>query len=548
MSKIVKYGSEVNQKFLSGIDKITNVIGSTMGGKGRTVAINEYNSVHLSKDGVTVARAFDLEDPIEKMGADLIKEASAKTNQECGDGSTGVCVLSRAIYKNGLKYTSLGSNSVLIKRGIDKMAEKAIDYLSKKSVKISTKEDIKNVALVSANGDEDIAEVISDIFSKIGKNGTIRVEDGKTTKMESKIVEGCVLNSGYISPYFVTNENMECNMSDPLVLVTDKKLSNIQEIIGTLKSFADTGRPLLIIADSVEGDVISTLILSKLRGGITVCAINAPGFGEHKTNVLRDICALTGATLISDNTGQSFVNATVETGCFGEAKSIVVTKTSTTIIGGKGDKAAFDEYVQRLKTQIEQSDNEYERKKMKERLGRLTDGIGIISCGASTEAELKEKKDRVDDAFNSAKNAIESGIVAGGGIALLSTQRYLSNLIEKNEIVFDKVEEEIGARIFIDSLSAPIRTILDNAGLDASTIIAHINSLEQDDEGYSVGYDVVSDKYVNMIESGIIDPCAVIISEIKNASSIASTLLTTNSCIVERKEETKKRQEPEMEF
>lgn len=533
MSKIVNYGNDVNHKFLNGVTKLSNVVGSTLGARGRNVAINDRNRVHCTKDGITVARAFELKDPIENMGAILVREASAKTNAECGDGSTGSIILTEAIYKNGLKRIMLGANPVQVKNGIDKAAERVIDYITKTSKPISTKEEIKQVAKVSANGDEEIAEVIADMFSKIGKNGTIRVEDGSSTKMESKIVEGMVLEDrGYISPYFVNNESLECYMDHPYILISDKRMSNIQDLVKPLQTVAKSGRPLLIIGEEIEGDVLSTLVLNRLRGGMTVCAIKAPSYGDYRKGLLNDIATLTGGQLVSDDTGIKLENATLESGCLGQAKSITVTKTSTTIVGGLGDKEKINELVKKLEAEVENTKDEFQVKKLRERLAKLTTGIGVIQCGASTEAELKEKKDRVDDAFNSAKNSIKSGVVPGGGTTLLRAMQVVDKEFEKgtdlcNSLVGDEI---VGVQVLLDSLDAPIRRILTNAGEKTDLIVAELLDF---DTPNNQGYDVVNKKFVDMIETGIVDPTAVILSEVKNASSIAGLMLTTDASIVD---------------
>lgn len=531
MTKIVKYGSEVNQKFLNGMSKMAEIVGSTMGARGRTVALNEYGSIHLTKDGITVAKAFDLKDPIENMGAKLVREASDKTNSECGDGSTGVCVLLESIYKNGLKHTSIGANPVLVKNGISKAAENVTSFINTISTPISMSDEIKNVALVSSNGDKEIADVISEVFSKIGKNGTIRVEDGQTMKMESKIVEGCAIDAGYASPYFITNEKQECNMTDAVVMVTDKKLANINDLLPVLQAIAPDpqrgfpGKQLLIICDSIEGDCLSTLVLNRLRGGMTICAVKAPGYGEVREATLNDICALTGAKLVSDNTGISLAEAVT---ALGQCKSVISTKTTTTFIGGVHDDEEFNKYIENLKNQIENEKNEYLKKKFTERLGRLTDGVGVISCGAATEAELKEKKDRVDDAFNSVKNATKLGVVPGGGVALLKAMKNLEVTLMKEDMPTD---EMIGVKILHDSLVAPITKIVENAGECPELVIENI--LAEYSVNANNGYDVSTKEYCNMLERGIIDPTTVIISEVNNAASIAGTLLTTDSCIIE---------------
>lgn len=534
MSKVVNYGNDVNQKFLSGVEKLAKVVGSTLGARGRNVAIKDRRGVHCTKDGITVASNFSCKDELENMGAELVREASAKTNSECGDGSTGSIILTEAIYKNGLKYVSLGANPVQVKNGIDKAAQKVIEIVESKSKPISTKDEIKQVAKVSANGDDEIAEVISDMFSKIGKNGTIRVEDGSSTKMESKIVEGMVFEDrGYISPYFVNNESSECYMDNPYILITDKRLANINDLLPVLQNIAQSGRPLLIIGEDIEGDVLSTLVLNRLRGGLTICAIKAPSYGDYRKGILNDLAVITGGQLISEDTGLNLMEASIENGYLGQAKSITVTKTSTTIIGGKGDKSKIDELINKLNSEIENTKDEFLVKKLRERLAKVSGGIGVIMCGAPTESELKEKKDRVDDAFNSAKNSIKSGVVAGGGVTLLNAKRSLDGWKESGafgELIGD---EGIGVNILLDSLEAPIRKILDNAGERTDLIVSKL--LETDGK-CNTGYDVVSKKYVDMFEAGIVDPTAVIVSEVKNASSIAGLMLTTDASIIEVKD------------
>lgn len=534
MSKVVNYGNDVNQKFLSGVEKLAKVVGSTLGARGRNVAIKDRRGVHCTKDGITVASNFSCKDELENMGAELVREASAKTNSECGDGSTGSIILTEAIYKNGLKYVSLGANPVQVKNGIDKAAQKVIEIVESKSKPISTKDEIKQVAKVSANGDDEIAEVISDMFSKIGKNGTIRVEDGSSTKMESKIVEGMVFEDrGYISPYFVNNESSECYMDNPYILITDKRLANINDLLPVLQNIAQSGRPLLIIGEDIEGDVLSTLVLNRLRGGLTICAIKAPSYGDYRKGILNDLAVITGGQLISEDTGLNLMEASIENGYLGQAKSITVTKTSTTIIGGKGDKSKIDELVNKLNSEIENTKDEFLVKKLRERLAKVSGGIGVIMCGAPTESELKEKKDRVDDAFNSAKNSIKSGVVAGGGVTLLNAKRSLDGWKDSN--VFGELvgDESVGVNILLDSLEAPIRKILDNAGERTDLIVS---KLLEDTENLNIGYDVVSKKYVDMFEAGIVDPTAVIVSEVKNASSIAGLMLTTDASIIEVKD------------
>lgn len=505
MAKNVIYDTEVNQKLLAGVSKMAKAVGATLGPKGRTVAYNEYGMIHLTKDGVTVAKKLDLKDKYENIGAQLVREASERTAKNAGDGTTGSVILTEAIFKNGLKYVNVGSNPVQIKNGISKTSKRVVDYVKSISKSISTKDEIKQVAKISANGDNEIAEVIAEVFDKLGPDGTIKIEDGKGTSMESKVIEGMVLDRGYVSPYFVTNESMECELDRPLILITDKKLSSAQELfdIFNLVSSQNSPRQLLIIAEGVEGDVLPTLVTNKLRGALHVCAINAPSYGQYKAAILRDLAVLTGGQVVSEETGITFQMAASQPGILGSAKNVIVTKDTTTIIGGNGDKETYDAYVAQLTAQYNNATDDFEKGKLQERISKLTTGIGVIMVGATTEAELKEKKDRVDDAFNSAKNSIKSGIVPGGGIALLQAV--------KNVDISDLSDDELlGGKILLDSLSAPITKILANAGQSAEYIVSKL--VENDTDG--IGYEVHSGKFVDMIEAGVVDPTAVVVNEV----------------------------------
>lgn len=533
MSKMINYDTELRGKVLAGVSKISKAVSSTLGPKGRTVAISRGAGIHLTKDGVTVAKAVELKDPFENIGASLVREASSKTNDKSGDGTTGTVVLCESIYKNGLKYVSMGANAVQVKNGIDKAAKAVIKYVEGRATPISGKDAIKQVAKISANNDEEIAEVIADVFSKLGTEGTIKVEDGRGTEMASKIVEGMVIERGWLSPYFVTNEAMEADLSNPWILVTEKKLSNLQEIIPLLQDVSTNGqgRPLLIIAENVEGDALSTLVINKLKG-FPVCAVQAPSYGDNKKAILRDIAALCGGQVVSDELGVVLNQVNLSCGIVGSAKNVIVSKDQTTIVGGCSDKAALDKYVASIKVQIDAAKDEFDKKKLTERYSKLTSGIGVISVGATTETELAEKKDRVDDAFNSAKNSIKSGIVPGGGVMLLEASQAVN--FNKADYVGD---EWLGAEILRESLSAPAKRILDNAGETTELIIAKL--LEKSTLN-GTGYNVLKKEYVDMVADGVVDPAAVIISEVENASSIAGLLLTTDCGIVDDPEDAKK--------
>ena len=523
MAKQLKYDNDVREALLNGVTKLEKAVASTLGPRGRTVLIDEGYGVHVTKDGVTVANSVEFKDPFENMGAKVIKETASKTNTMVGDGTTTSTVLAAALYKNGLKHVAMGANAVLVKNGIDKTAKAVVDYIKSVAKPISLKEEIKQVAKVSANGDEEIGETIAEVMSKIGNDGTIKVEDGNTTVMESKIVEGMQFDRGYISPYFVTNEKMEADLDKPFVLLVDKKLSNVNELVPVLQGVAQSGRPLLIVAEDVEGEALSTLVMNKLRG-LPVCAVKSPYYGDNRKAILNDIAILTNGNVVSDETGVGFGDVKL-----GSAKRIVVTKDNTTIIDGDGDKQAIDARVAELRASIEKTESAYDKEKLQERLAKLAGGVGIILVGAQTEAELKEKKDRVDDAFNATKAAVKEGIVPGGGAVLLMAKKaYVKN----TSLCPD---EAIGEQILLDALEAPTRAICQNAGIDASLIVAKL--LEQDKPG--VGYEVLSQKFTDMVEAGVIDPCLVTESAVKNAASIAGLLLTTDCMVANEPEPAK---------
>jgi chaperonin GroEL len=532
MHKEIKYSNDAREKILSGVSKLKDVVAVTLGPKGRNVLIDEGNSVHPTKDGVTVARAFELTDPFENIGVKALKEVAEKNNTDTGDGTTTSTVIAAEIFKNGLRHVSVGANPIHIKRGMEKAANKIIEMIKEHAKPVDNREKIKHVATVSANGDEEIGEIIADVMDKIGKDGAIKVEDGNTTKIESKIVEGMSFDQGYISPYFATNEKMECDFDHPFILLANKKISNIQDILTTLQDVAKTGNPLLIIAEDVEGDAISTLVLNKLRGQLQSCAIKAPSYGQNRTNILDDIAVLTGGKVVNDETGVSFDQAIVGGIVLGCAKRVVVTKDNTIIIGGTGYPDQIQDRINLIKSQIENTKEEYEVKKLQDRLAKLSSGVGVISVGAKTEAELKEKRDRVDDAFNASKCAIKSGVVAGGGICLFDIQQRICN--KANEFFGDALTEDeaLGYDILVKSLGSPLVYILKNAGVEWHEVVSKLSN-----EATNYGYNAVTNQIVNMFEDGIIDPADVVISEVENAVSVASLLLTTECSIVSVKDE-----------
>jgi chaperonin GroEL len=524
MAKVVVYDQIAKQKILAGVEKLEKAVSVTLGPGGRNVIIDEFVSIHSSRYGVTVAKAIDLKDRFENLGANAIKEVAEKSNDRCGDGTTTSTVLAASIYKNGLKYVSLGSNSTHVKNGISLAAKHAVDYVKSMSKPISTKEDILRVATVSANHDKEIGETIADVMDKIGKDGTIKVEDGNTMDIHSKIVEGMVVDQGYISPYMVTNaETNEAELENPFVLIADKKLANIQELLPCLQSVTQSGAPLLIIAEDLQEDILSTIIVNKLRG-FNCVAVKAPSYGENRKAILEDIAVLCGGRVVSDETGIKLDGAIVGSGIVGQAKKVVVTKENTVVIGGAGTVESIEERAKSLRNQIETTDSSYDKEKLQERLAKLTSGIGVISVGATTDAERKEKRDRVDDAFSAAKAAVRGGIVEGGGVALLRAKADIEAWIANADLTED---EKIGAKILADSFEAPIRKILDNAGIDSSMVVGKLRDLN------GIGYDAIEKKFVNMVEAGIIDPTEVVVNEIQNAASVGGLLLTTDCLITD---------------
>lgn len=535
MAKLLKYDTEARESILTGVCKLEKAVASTLGPRGRTVLINDRGYVHCTKDGVTVANSITLKDPFEDMGVSVLQEAASKTNSMVGDGTTTSTVLAAAIFKNGLKHVAMGTNAVQLKSGIDKAAAKVIEYITSKAKTISTKEEIKQVAVISANGDEEIGEVIADVMAKIGNDGTIKVEDGNTTTMTSKIVDGMQFDRGYISPYFISNEKFEANLEAPFILIANKKISNIQDLLAPLQAVSKTGKPLLIIADDIEGEAIQTLVMNKLRG-FKLCAVKSPSYGDNRKAILDDIAVLVGATVVSEDTGVTFASAIPGSDVLGMAKQVIVTQENTTIVDGLGNKTTIDTRVNSLRQQIKLTEDEFTLRQLKERLAKLAGGVGIIQVGAQTEAELKEKKDRVDDAFNATKAAIKGGIVAGGGAILLEAKHN----IDTQTMFKGCLDSEMsGVEIFLAALEAPTRRICENAGIDASLIVSTILSdadlLSKVYTGpiQNIGYNVLTKKFTDMIDAGIIDPCLVTVSAIQNAASIAGLLLTTDCLICE---------------
>ena len=537
MAKAVIYDSAAKEKILAGVNKLEKAVTCTLGPAGKNVIIDEFGTIHSTRDGVTVAKSIVLKDKFENLGVNAIREVAEKSADRVGDGTTTSTLLAATIFRNGLKYVSLGSNATQIKNGIKKAAEKAVEFVKASAKKVESPEDLKKVAVVSANGDEKIGEVISEIMGKIGNDGTIKVENGSGIDLTSKIVEGMVIDKSYESPYMVSNpETMEAELDNPWILIVDKKIAHVQDVLGCLQTVTKTGRPLLVIAESYADEFLATAVMNRMRGTLNTVAITSPSYGDNRRNILDDIAVLTGGKVVSDKTGVKFEHALAGSGVLGTAQRVVVNKTSTIIIGGGGTAEAVSERASSLRAQISSTEDQFDKGKLEERLARLTSGIGVITVGATTEAERKELRDRVDDAFCASKAAIRSGIVPGGGVALLNAMQKLDATYEKGSADYNKLvgDEIIGVKILCDSLDAPIRKILDNAGLDSSLIVG---KLAEDQQQSGRGYDALSRKYVDMIEAGIIDPAEVVTNEITNAASVASLLLTTDALVVDEPED-----------
>ena len=533
MAKAVIYDSAAKEKILSGVNKLEKAVTCTLGPAGKNVIIDEFGTIHSTRDGVTVAKSIVLKDRFENLGVNAIREVAEKSADRVGDGTTTSTLLAATIFRNGLKYVSLGSNATQIKNGIKKAAEKAVEIVNASAKKIDSAEDLKKVAIVSANGDEKIGTVISEIMGKIGNDGTIKVENGSGIDLTSKIVEGMVIDKSYESPYMISNpETMEAELDNPWILIVDKKIAHVQDVLGCLQTVTKTGRPLLVIAESYADEFLATAVMNRMRGTLNTVAITSPSYGENRRNILDDIAILTGGKVVSDKTGVKFEHALAGSGVLGTAQRVVVNKTSTIIIGGGGAAQTVAARAASLRSQIASSQDQYEKSKLEERLARLTSGIGVITVGATTEAERKELRDRVDDAFCASKAAIRSGIVPGGGVALLNAMQKLDLVYEKGTDEYKKLvgDEIIGVKILCDSLDAPIRKILDNAGLDSSLIVG---KLAEDKQRPGRGYNVLTREYADMIGAGVIDPAEVVTNEIANAASVASLLLTTDALVVD---------------
>ncbi len=526
-AKDIKYKEEARHKILKGVKTLAEAVKITLGPKGRNVVIDKsFGAPHITKDGVTVAKEIELEDKHENMGAQMVKEVASKTADKAGDGTTTATVLAEAIYSEGLRNVTAGANPMDLKRGMEEAVKVVIEELQKLSKKVETQQEIAQVATISANNDEEIGQIIAKAMERVGKDGTITVEEAKGFETTLDVVEGMNFDRGYLSAYFMTNpETQECVLEDTYILIFEKKIGSIKDLIPVLQSVAESGKSLLIIAEDVEGEALATLVVNRIRAGLKVCAVKAPGFGDRRKAMLEDIAVLTGGQLISEETGMTLENTTIEQ--LGKAKKIVVTKDDTTLIEGQGDQEKIKERVSLIKRQIEESDSDYDREKLQERLAKMAGGVGVIRVGAATEIEMKEKKDRVDDAQHATKAAVEEGILPGGGVAYV---RCIGAVNKKADTL--KGDQQTGARLIARALSAPMRQIAANAGQEGSII------LQQVEKGKgSEGYNALTGEFVDMLTAGILDPTKVTRLALENAASVAGMLLTTEAIVAELPEE-----------
>ena len=521
MAKIIKFGEEARRSMQVGVDTLADTVKVTLGPKGRNVVLDKkFGSPLITNDGVSIAREIELEDPYENMGAQLVKEVATKTNDVAGDGTTTATLLAQAIIREGLKNVTAGANPILIRNGIKMAVDKAVEEIQKISKPVNGKEDIARVAAISA-ADEEVGQLISDAMEKVGNEGVITIEESRSMGTELDVVEGMQFDRGYVSAYMVTDtEKMEAVLDNPYILIVDKKISNIQEILPVLEQIVQGGRKLLIIAEDVEGDAMTTLVVNKLRGTFTCVAVKAPGFGDRRKEMLQDIAILTGGTVVSDEVGIDIKEVTLE--MLGQADSIKVTKETTTIVNGKGNQEAIKERVNQIRAQVEETSSEFDKEKLTERLAKLAGGVAVVKVGAATETELKEKKLRIEDALAATKAAVEEGIVPGGGAA------YVNVIKEVAKITSEDQDTQVGINIIVRSLEEPMRQIATNAGLEGSVIIEHVKNSEA-----GIGYDVLKGEYSNMIKAGIVDPTKVTRSALQNAASVSSTFLTTEAAVVD---------------
>lgn len=527
MAKDIKFDIEARDGLKRGVDALANAVKVTLGPKGRNVIISKsFGAPTVTKDGVSVAKEVELKDALENMGAQMVKEVASKTNDLAGDGTTTATVLAQAIVKEGLKNVAAGANPMDLKRGIDKAVEAIVADLGKQAKEVGSSTDkIKQVASISANNDDVIGDLIATAFGKVGKEGVITVEEAKGTDTYVDVVEGMQFDRGYLSPYFVTNtEKMEVELERPYILLYDKKVSSLKELLPILEPVAQSGKPLLIIAEDVDGEALSTLVVNKLRGALKIAAVKAPGFGDRRKAMLEDIAILTGGTVISEESGYNLENATLE--MLGTSEKVTIDKDNTTIVNGAGEAEMIKNRVNQIKAQMESTTSDYDREKLQERLAKLAGGVAVLYVGAASEVEMKEKKDRVDDALHATRAAVEEGIVAGGGVALLRAKKVL------DKVKADNADEATGIQIVARAVEAPLRTIVENAGLEGSVVVAKVSEGKD-----NFGYNAKTDEYVDMLKAGVIDPKKVTRVALENAASVSGMILTTECALVEIKEE-----------
>ena len=522
-AKLVKFGGEAREKMLNGVNVLANAVKVTLGPKGRNVVLDKsFGAPRVTKDGVSVAKEIELEDKLENMGAQMLREVASKTNDVAGDGTTTATVLAQAIVTEGAKSVAAGMNPMDLKRGIDKAVAAVKDSLLSMSNPISTNEEVAQVGTISANGEASIGEMIARAMDKVGNNGVITVEEAKTAETELDVVEGMQFDRGYLSPYFVTNsEKMVTEFEDPLILIHEKKLSSLQPMVGILEAVIQSGKPLLIIAEDVEGEALATLVVNKLRGGLKIAAVKAPGFGDRRKAMLEDIAILTNGTVISEEVGIQLEAVTLD--MLGTAKRVVISKEETTIVDGAGSADAISGRCAQIQAQVEETSSDYDREKLQERLAKLSGGVAVIRVGGSTEVEVKERKDRVEDAMNATRAAVEEGILPGGGTALL----YASNAL--NDLEGANADEDAGIAIVRRAVQSPIRQIVENAGAEGSIVVGKL--LEGSDT--SLGFNAQTEEYVNMVENGIVDPTKVVRTALTDAASVASLLITTEAMVTD---------------
>jgi len=536
-AKLVSLDMQARTALIRGLDIVADTVKITLGPKGRNVVLEKkFGAPVITNDGVTIAKEIDLEDPFENMGAQLVKEVASKTNDVAGDGTTTATVLAQALVHEGMKHVVAGANPMYVRRGIEKAVEAVVEELKKIAKPVETKDDIAHVAAISANNDEEIGKLIAEAMDKVGKDGVITVEESQGITTTLELVEGMQFDRGYLSAYMITDpERMEAVLEEPYILITDRKISAVSDILPILEKVVQTGKPLVIIAEDVEGEALATLVVNKLRGVLQSLAVKAPGFGDRRKAMLQDIAILTGGEFISEETGIKLENVTLN--MLGRAEKVRANKDKTTIIGGKGNRKDIEARIAQIKKQLEETDSEFDREKLQERLAKLAGGVAVIKVGAATEVELKEKKHRIEDALSATKAAVEEGIVPGGGVALVRTIKALDNVKVENE------DERIGVEIVRRSLDVPLKLIATNAGKEGSIIAEKVKEMNG-----PMGYDAAKDRFVNMFEAGIVDPCKVTRSALQNAASIAALVLTTEGLVAEKPEKEKQTPPPPPEY